>query len=335
MTPSPTPFPSYLCVAVQTAFASAPTRDVIQRNLQRVIGLIEGAKWGFSHWGFPVKLFTLPEFCLQGIPYFSHEELEKHDVLLRVDGPEIAALAACARRVDAYIACGTILEADERWPGVTFNTAVVVGPEGVVLRYRKVHPWIPIETHVSPHQLEGYDEELWPVADTPIGRLACLVCNDILFPETYREVAVRGAEVVLVSNALPAPWATDGPTPWGTIVPQVRSLENIVVTVNTNQGGPLDPFSYTGGSAIFDWEGRILAQTQRDGEQLVVGPVHLGALRTWRAATGQHAGPFALRPSAYTYLQRAGMRGGTVPPEGPVTSEHLRGLVDEGRGRIG
>jgi len=325
---------SYLAVAVQTAFGSSPDRQGIQRNLERVIGLIEGAVWGYAHWGYPVKLITLPEFCLQGIPYFSHAELERHDVLLRVDGPEIAALAACAKRVDAYIACGTILEADERWPGVTFNTAVVVGPEGIVLRYRKVQPWIAIETHVSPHALVGYDEELWPVADTPIGRIGCLICNDILFPETYRELAARGAEVVLVANALPAPWASDGPTPWGTVVPQVRSLENLVVTVNCNQGGELLPFSYTGGSGIFDWEGRVLAQTQRDGEQIVVGPVHLGALRAWRAGTRQHAGPAALRSSAYGYLDRIGIRGGTVQPDGTVTIAHNTELIEEGRARL-
>ena len=329
---------SYTAVAIQTAHGSAPNRAALQRTVERVVGLIEGAVWGYEHWGYPVKLVALPEFCLQGIPYFSHEELERHDVLIRLDGPELAALAACARRLDLFIACGTVLEADERYPGLTFNTAVLVGPEGIVLRYRKVNPWIPIETHASPHDVAGYDEELWPVADTPIGRVGLLVCNDILFPETYRELAVRGAEVVVVANALPSPWGADGPTPWGTVVPQVRSLENLVVTVNVNQGGPLDPFVFTGGSGIFDWEGRVLAQTLLDGEQLVAGPVHLAALREWRARTQQHAGPAALRSSAYGYLERGdgqgGVRGGTVEPDGTVTAEASRALIEEGRARL-
>lgn len=326
---------SYTAVAIQTAHGSAPNRAAVARNVERVIGLIEGAVWGYDHWGFPVKLVTLPEFCLQGIPYFSHAELEKHDVLIRVDGPEIAALAGCARRLGIHIACGTVLEADEAYPGLTFNTAVVVGPGGIVLRYRKVNPWIPIETHASPHAVAGYAEELWPVADTEIGRIGCLICNDILFPETYRELAVRGAEVVIVANALPSPWGVEQPTPWATVVPQVRSLENVVVTINCNQGAAIPPFVFTGGSGIFDWEGRVLAQTALDGEQLVAGPVHLGALRAWRARTTQHAGVAALRSSAYGYLGRGGIPGGTVPPDGTVTADASRAAIGAARARLG
>jgi len=50
-------------------------------------------------------------------------------------------------------------------------------------KYRKVNPWIPFEVHASPHDLEGYDEPLFPVADTPIGRIGCAICYDWIFPE--------------------------------------------------------------------------------------------------------------------------------------------------------
>ena len=194
-------------------------------------------------------------------------------------GTSSIATACCCARTDrdrapravagehgVLLHCGTILEADDAYPGLVFNTAVVVGAEGVVLRYRKVNSWIPIETFASPHLVEGYDGELFPVADTPLGRIACLTCYDALFPETYREVTSMGAEIVLLANALPGPWGTEPPAPWMTIVPQVRSLENAVITVNVNQGGDLAPFSFNGGSAVFDWEGRILAQTLQRGE---------------------------------------------------------------------
>lgn len=99
MTERPIPLSSYTTVAIQTALGAAPDRAAIQRNLERVVGLIGGAVWAYAHWGYPVKLVALPEFCLQGIPYFSHEELERHDVLI--------------------LACGTVLEADEAYPGLT------------------------------------------------------------------------------------------------------------------------------------------------------------------------------------------------------------------------
>jgi predicted amidohydrolase len=323
----------YAVVGIQTAFGSAADGDAVRRNLDRVVALIEGAVWAYSQWGAPVRLICLPEFCLQGIPYYVPDELERHGVLLAVDGPELARLARVAREHDLLVHCGTILERDEAYPGVVFNTAVVVDGDGVVLRYRKVNSWIPIETFASPHLLEGYDEELFPVADTPLGRLACLTCYDALFPETYREVVAKGAEVVLLANALPNPWQTEAPTPWMTIVPQVRSLENAVVTVNVNQGGDLAPFQFDGGSAVFDWEGRVLAQTLQRGEQLVYARVDLAGLREWRRTTYQHLGPAHLRSDAYAYLSRIGLRGGSLAPGAANTLGGLRRLIDEGRER--
>ena len=70
-----------------------------------------------------------------------------------------------------YVQTGTLLESDARWPGVVFNTTCLIGPEGILYKYRKVNPWIPYEVHASPHDLPGYDEPLFPVADTPIGQL--------------------------------------------------------------------------------------------------------------------------------------------------------------------
>ena len=81
-----------------------------------------------------------------------------------------------------------MIEADPRWPGVVFNTTCLIGPEGILYKYRKVNPWIPYEVHASPHDLEGYDEPLFPVADTPIGRIGCAICYDWLFPEAIRQL---------------------------------------------------------------------------------------------------------------------------------------------------
>lgn len=57
-----------------------------------------------------------------------------------------------------------LLEEDPKWPGVVFNATCLIGPDGILYRYRKVNPWIPYEVHSSPHDLPGYDEPLspWP-----------------------------------------------------------------------------------------------------------------------------------------------------------------------------
>src|SRR6266705_2027992 len=50
---------------------------------------------------------------------------------------------------------------------------------------------IPYEVHTSPHDLDGYDEPLFPVADTPIGRIGCAICYDWLFPEAMRQLTAN------------------------------------------------------------------------------------------------------------------------------------------------
>ena len=323
----------YSVVAVQTAFGSAADSATLAANLDRAVELIEGAVAGYADWGFPVKLVTFCEFCLQGIPYYTRDDLARAGVLMRTDGKELERLRTVAAANDIYVRTGTFLEKDDAYPGHVFNTACILGPDGIVLRYRKVNNWIPIETFASPHLIEGYDEELFPVAETPLGTLGCLTCYDATFPESYRELAMQGAEFVVLANAFPGPWQTEPPTNWLTIVPQVRSLENCLYTVNTNQGGDLSPFQFNGGSAVFDWEGRILAQTLQRGEQYVLAHIDLAGLRAWRQSTYQHLGPAHLRAEAFTYLERDALPGARVGPGDTITQQHLRRLIDEGRER--
>ena len=118
---------------------------------------------------------------------------------LAVPDPERAHRPRCsakAKEHGIYIQSGTMIEADPRWPGVVFNTTCLIGPAGILYKYRKVNPWIPYEVHASPHDVPGYDEPLFPVADTEIGRIGCAICYDWLFPEAHapaRDERRRGA----------------------------------------------------------------------------------------------------------------------------------------------
>ena len=111
-----------------------------------------------------------------------------------------------------------MLEEDPKWPGVVFNTTCLIGPDGMLYQYRKVNPWIPYEVHSSPHDLPGYDEPLFPVADTPIGRIGCAICYDWLFPEAIRQLAANGAEVLVRVSAYMDPWGATEPMNWWTII---------------------------------------------------------------------------------------------------------------------
>src|SRR4029078_7257016 len=102
---------------------------------------------------------------------------------------------AKAREHGIYIQSGSMIEEDPKWPGVVFNTTCLIGPEGILYQYRKVKPCVPYEVHSSPPALAGYDEPLFPVADTPIGRIGCAICYDWLFSEAICQRGAHGAGV--------------------------------------------------------------------------------------------------------------------------------------------
>ena len=121
-------------------------------------------------------------------------------------------------------------------PGCVFNTTCLIGPDGLLYKYRKVHPWIPWEVHASPHDIPDYAEPLFPVAETEIGALGCAICYDWLFPEAIRELALQGAEVLVRVSAYMDPWGATPPMDWWTVVNRCRALENMAYVVAANQG---------------------------------------------------------------------------------------------------
>ena len=167
-----------------------------------------------------------------------------------------------------------------------FNTTCLIGPDGILSRYRKVNPWLPWEVHASPHDLAGYDEPLFPVVETEIGRLGAAICYDWLFPEAIRALALGGAEVLIRVSAYMDPWGATPPLDWWTLFNRTRAVENFAFVVAANQGASAEhypPFSWPGGSMIVDFDGRILAQADPGpGEKIVVGPIDLAALRAER-----------------------------------------------------
>jgi predicted amidohydrolase len=205
-----------------------------------------------------------------------------------------------------------------------------VGPEGILYKYRKVNPWIPFEVQSSPHDLPGYAEPLFPVAETPIGKIGCAICYDWIFPEAIRQLAANGAEVLVRVSAYMDPWGATEPMDWWTVVNRCRALENLAYVVAANQGAALrrfPPYSWPGGSMVVDFDGRVLAQASPGpGERIVVAPVDISALRHERAARTGHHMLAHLRTEAYPVYRRH-----LYPPEGS------RGALsyEENEARIG
>jgi predicted amidohydrolase len=298
----------YGVAACQTDLPNPADRRAMRLNTDRIVDMIDAAVAGSGPF-LPVRLIVFPEFAHAAPVYATVPDLLAH-LAVEIPNEHTERLVAKAREFDIYIQSGSMLEADPKWPGVVFNTTCLIGPTGILYKYRKVNTWIPFEVHASPHDLPDYDEPLFPVADTPIGRIGCAICYDWLFPEVLRQLAANGAELLVRVSAYMDPWGATEPMNWWTLVNRTRAIENIAYVVASNQGASLrhyPPYSWPGGSQVVDFDGRLLAEASPGpGERIVVAPVDVSALRHERATRVGHHMAAHLRTSAYEVYTRPG-----------------------------
>ena len=171
-----------------------PTMFEKERNIARLLDLCEQAAAAGA------KLIVTPEMGTTGYCWFDRAEVAPF--VETIPGPTTNRFAALARKHACYIVVG-MPEVDE--DGIYFNTAVLIGPDGVVGHHRKTHPYISEPKWAAAGDLHNQ------VFETPIGRIALLICMDIHFVETARLMALGGADVIChISNWLaertPAPY---------------------------------------------------------------------------------------------------------------------------------
>jgi predicted amidohydrolase len=331
-------YSQYGVACVQVATPSAHCKADVTKAVDHCLEMIRWAVAQNANYGFPVKLVVLPECSMNGFPYCTNQEYLDAGVFITDPGPELDLFIALAKELDILICTGSGMENDPKYPAHIFNTIWIVGPTGKLLRYRKMTPWVPDEGSTSPAQLKSYDEEFFPVVDTPLGKLGVINCYDTIFPENSRQLAFNGCEVLLRPSAYMAPFVNNDPMDWWKITSQCRSLENVMYGIHCNQGANLHemtPFDFPGGSLICDYEGRILSETRLGGDRIVYGHINIDELRAWRANTYQHMGICHVRKEAYTYLDKPIYPCKTHGPNDPITMEQTISHSDAGRKVMG
>jgi predicted amidohydrolase len=291
----------FYAVACQFDMPNPAKRDEIAGRVERMLEMIDQAVGGYEPF-FDVRLVVFPEFAHAAPIYPTVDEL-LDNLAVPIPNEHTQRYHDKAKQLGIYIQTGTFLEMDSQWPGHVFNTTCLIGPDGIVSKYRKVQTWTPWEVQTSPHDLTGYDEPMFPVADTEIGKISTAICYDWLFPEAIRQLSLAGAELLIRVSAYMDPWGTIQPLDWWTIINRVRALENMAYVVAANQASSLQnypPFSWPGGSMIVDYDGRVLAQAEPGaGEKIIVGPIDLAALRAERKRRRGHHLLAHLRTEAY------------------------------------
>jgi predicted amidohydrolase len=164
-----------------------------------------------------------------------------------LDGPFVTGLAACARDCGVTVVAGMFETAGS---DRALNTLVVVGPTGLVGRYRKIHLFDAAGWVESDRLARAEIEPLtFPCGDMTVGTLTCY---DVRFPELARALVDRGATLL----AVPSAWVA-GPLKedqWVTLV-RARAIESTCFVVAAGQGPP----DYAGRSLVVDPLGVVLA----------------------------------------------------------------------------
>ena len=298
MTTRAGPIQQYMALALQPVMVGAHTRADITRNLDHIAELAFAAK-NVTEIEMPVRLYAIPEGALQGftdeIFDWDHRDYVER-MALDIPGKETAYIGELAKGLNAFV----IAQAKVRHPAFPerfFNCAFVIDPKGEVIHkhyklqvFAREHSTVPHDVWDRWVELYGTGlDAFFPVTDTEIGRIGCLICMEGSFPETARGLAMNGAEIIY-RPSYPEPYVANGL--WE-VQNRARALDNTVYVVAPNPASyapsaeskfPLDMFG--GQSMIVDYQGRLLSNHRSGGAASYAGAIiDIEALRQYRERT--------------------------------------------------
>jgi 5-aminopentanamidase len=213
-----------------------------------------------------IELAVFPECALSG--YCFESRIEALASAVELTGPEVARLIAAAQDAQTRAVVGLLL----RDGGQLFNAQVLVGPEGMIGTYRKIHlPALGVDRFVDPGDRPPQ------VFETGGARIGLAICYDSSFPELSRVLALEGADIIALSTNWPAAAHRVAKS-----VPPCRSLENHLYFVAANRVGDERGFSFCGLSSIFGPDGVEYARSPDNQESVLIADLDLQLARQKR-----------------------------------------------------
>ncbi len=202
-------------------------------------------------------LTVFPECAATGYCFASLEEARPY--AQPIPGPMTQQMTQACAELGVFAIFG-MLEADG---GRVFNAAVLVGPQGVVGSYRKVHlPYLGIDMFTT------YGDRPFAVHDAGGLNVGMNICYDAAFPEASRSLAILGADLI----ALPTNWPPGAETTACSVI-NARAVENAVYFIAVNRVGSERGFEFIGRSKIADPSGNTLAEAKTTGFEILYAEI--------------------------------------------------------------
>ena len=214
------------------------------KNLERMMHYIdEAAKKGATLVAFPEVVNILSEEAVYAEP---------------IPGPTTDILVQKAKEYGIWIHGGSLSEVNPNGER-TYNTSVLIRPDGeIVAKYRKLHNFdmiLPDGSSVRESDKKEPGDEIVTV-QTELGGMGFAICYDLRFPEMFRIMRLKGAEIIVLSANFTMPTGKDH---WEPLL-RARAIENGVYIIAPNQIGEKEKFTAYGNSMIIDPWGTVIAR---------------------------------------------------------------------------
>jgi predicted amidohydrolase len=255
-----------------------------------------GSEWIGRAAAAGANLIVLPELAASGYVFASSEEAERSSQPA-AGGPTLTRWIEACHRDGVWVVAGFA----ESTPRGRFNSAALLGPDGVVGVYRKAHLFFDEKSYFEP------GEGGFPVFDLPLGRVGLLICYDVWFPEAARVLALAGADIVCI----PTNWVANfrrqvlDERGWtmGNYACVAIATQNQVFVAAADRIGTERGIEFVGCSCIVGPDGWMLTgPAARSDEALLVADLDLGRAVAARQRTPRNHTLLDRRPAVYGSL---------------------------------
>ncbi|HPE55372.1 MAG TPA: nitrilase-related carbon-nitrogen hydrolase [Bacteroidales bacterium] len=249
----------------------APELGNLESNYQKTEELLKQA--------IDADLIVLPELANSGYNFSSKSQALALSEPID-DSNYVKLLLKMAVANNQFIVAGL----NERSGEKLYNTAVLVGPSGYIGKYRK--------THLFWNEFDFFEkgDTGFPVFEINNTKIGILICFDWIFPEAWRILALRGAEIICHPSNLVLPYAQQA-------VP-VQCMMNRVYGLTANRYGTEAGVTFSGRSFVSDPKGKMLYTAPADQDAVFITDIDL-SLSNDKMITPRNHALLDRRPELY------------------------------------